>query len=115
MVKQVKLLEYEEDGYTRVEEKKERAEYKPVVEERSKTPGSKSWYDKTGNQKCLYYLIISVVGLFLLASVVGLFLLAVIIIYYAYSKYTKGKKTKLRLPKDEAARYKKLKELEEKR
>jgi len=31
MVKQVKPLEYEEDGYTRVGEKKERVEHKPAV------------------------------------------------------------------------------------
>ena len=63
MVKQVKPLEYEEDGYTRVEEKKERVEYKPVVEERSKTPGSKPWYYKTGNQECLCILIIGLIVL----------------------------------------------------
>ncbi len=49
-------------------------------------------------------------------SVIGLFLF-VVIIYYAHTKQTKGKtkgkKPKLRLPKDEAARYKKLKELGE--
>ena len=32
---------------------------------------------------------------------------------FAYIKQTKGKKPKLKLPKDEAARYKELKELEE--
>ena len=53
---------------------------------------------------------------------IGLFLVVVgsvasVIIYYTYIKQTKGKtkgkKPKLRLPKDETARYKKLKELEE--
>ena len=53
---------------------------------------------------------------------VGLSLVAVgsvtsVIIYYTHIKQTKGKtkgkKPKLKLPKDEAARYKELKELEE--
>jgi len=67
MVKQIKPLEYEEDGYTRVEEKKERVEYKPFPEERSKTPGSKQWYEKTGNQ-CLCILIIGLIVLIVIIS-----------------------------------------------
>ena len=66
-------------------------------------------------ERFIYFSIVSLL-------VVGLFLVVVgsvtsVIIYYTYIKQTKGKtkgkKPKLKLPKDETARYKKLKDLEE--
>jgi len=54
-----------------------------------------------------------VVGLFLL--VVGSVVSVIIYLMAGYGKIRKTKVKKSRLPKDEAARYKKLKELEEER